>query len=194
LKRRRSQLLIHDDYGIPDTRKWRRELNSFLSKTVLPFIGVANLNTTALQQLIQHVDEVISESSPNVQAQAVLNDTSELTPTEFEARCADALRTQGWQTRLTKSTGDQGIDIFAERNGLTIVLQCKLYSSPVGNKAVQEVHAGKDFLKADLGVVVSNADFTPSARELAHSLNVLLLHDSQLENFDKTLFINTRRR
>ena len=98
------------------------------------------------------------------------------------------LQGQGWKTRLTKRSGDQGIDIVADRGGVTVVIQCKKYSDPVGNGAVQEVHAGKGFLSADLGVVVSNAEFTRSAKELASVLGVLLVHHSELGDFDRLLF------
>lgn len=74
-----------------------------------------------------------------------------------------------------------------------MVLQCKKYSSPVGNGAVQEVHAGKGFLGADISVVVSDATFTKSAKELAGILGVLLIHHSALVEFDKILF-NTLRK
>ena len=170
LKRRKAQLLIYDDYGLPDSRKWNQEINSFLSKAVLPFTG-GLLSRTGHVKLIQYVEEVAtaSTSKEQNQTQPELNNAPDLTPSEFEIHCADTLRGQGWQIRLTKSTGDQGIDIVAQRNGISLVIQCKLYSSPVGNKAVQEVHAGKDFLKADLGIVVSNTDFTPSAPRIGIS-------------------------
>src|SRR5260364_238896 len=59
-----------------------------------------------------------------------------------------------------------------------------LYSQPVGNAAVQEVIAGKVFEQADLAVVVSNATFTKSARQLATSAGVLLLHHEQLSELE----------
>lgn len=83
-----------------------------------------------------------------------------LTPTEFEAHCASLLVKGGWSAKITQASGDQGIDIIGERNGLKAVFQVKKSSSTVGNKAVQEVIAGKSFASADLAFVVSNAGFT----------------------------------
>jgi hypothetical protein len=56
-----------------------------------------------------------------------------MTPAEFEAFCADRLRVCGWEVRLTPMGRDQGVDVIADKNGLRIVLQCKLYSNPVGD-------------------------------------------------------------
>ena len=61
-----------------------------------------------------------------------------------------------------------------------LVVQCKLYSGSVGNAAVQEVIAAREYEYADLAAVVSNGPFTASARELASAANVLLLHHDEI--------------
>jgi HJR/Mrr/RecB family endonuclease len=75
---------------------------------------------------------------------------------------------------------------------LSIAIQCKHYSQPVGNKAVQEVYSGKDFYNTDIAVVVTNNEFTKSAKELASSLDVLLIHHSELKEFDRCLFLRRK--
>jgi restriction system protein len=88
-----------------------------------------------------------------------------------------------WDVHLTKASGDQGADVVAKLNGLKIVLQCKYYSQPVGNKAVQEVYAAKDFYGANIAAVVTNSSYTKSAKQLAHSLKVILFHHDDLPQF-----------
>ena len=53
-----------------------------------------------------------------------------------------------WETFVTPQSGDQGADLIIEKYGLKFVVQCKFYSNPVGNKAVQEVIAAKGFYDA----------------------------------------------
>ena len=61
---------------------------------------------------------------------------------QFEHRCAELLRYRGFhKVTVTKGSGDQGIDILAQKNGLKYGIQCKYYSHPVGNKAIQEAYA-----------------------------------------------------
>ena len=62
-----------------------------------------------------------------------------------------------------------------------------MYSQPVGNKAVQEVLAGKAFESADLAFVVSNTEFTPAAWTLAEATGVYLVHYSQLADLSTYL-------
>jgi Restriction endonuclease len=90
------------------------------------------------------------------------------------------MQLSGWTAQTTKSTGDQGADVIADKRGTKVVLQSKLYTSTVGNKAVQEVFAAQTFLSANFAAVVSNSSYTRSAKELAVKTGVLLLDYSQL--------------
>ncbi|WP_235925038.1 restriction endonuclease [Roseomonas harenae] len=107
-----------------------------------------------------------------------------LTPREFEQHCADALAARGWSVTVGRGSGDQGVDVLARKSGRSVVLQCKLYGRPVGNKAVQEALAGRGYAGADGAVVVSNATFTAAAHALAARTGVLLLHVSDLPRAD----------
>ncbi|WP_196757689.1 restriction endonuclease, partial [Gluconobacter potus] len=70
---------------------------------------------------------------------------------------------------------------------LQIVVQCKLYSQPVGNKAVQEIYTAKQHQQADEAIVVSNAGYTIPARQLAATTGVHLLHHQELASFCERL-------
>jgi HJR/Mrr/RecB family endonuclease len=112
------------------------------------------------------------------------------TGADFELFCAEELRRAGWKAKLTRVTGDQGADLVAEKRGISIVLQCKYYSRPVGNKAVQEVVAARAHEHADHAAVVSNSAYTAAAEQLAQTNSVFLLHHSQLAKLDNLLRIN----
>jgi HJR/Mrr/RecB family endonuclease len=79
------------------------------------------------------------------------------------------------------------IRVVAEKGRFRVVLQCKLYTRPVGNKSVQEAAAGRAHEGADYGIVVSNASYTKAAEQLAITNGVLLLHYSDLHNLEVTL-------
>jgi restriction system protein len=110
-----------------------------------------------------------------------------MSPQEFEHYCADVLRQARWEARVTPASGDQGVDIIADKRGLRVVVQCKKYSKPVGNRAVQEIVAAIAHEEADRGVVVATCGFTPAAERLARSNDVLLLHHSDLHRIEKLL-------
>ncbi len=94
---------------------------------------------------------------------------------EFERFCADLLIKRGFiEVEVTKASGDYGIDILAEKEGVTYAIQCKRYSSPVGVKAVQEAYAGRDYYDRMVGAVMTNQYFTAPAVEAADRLKILL--------------------
>lgn len=94
---------------------------------------------------------------------------------DFEYFCAELLKTNGFlDVEVTNGSGDQGVDIIAEKESIKYGIQCKCYSSDIGNRAVQEVYAGKAFYKCHVGVVLTNRYFTNSAKKLAQSNGIIL--------------------
>lgn len=103
---------------------------------------------------------------------------------DFEYYCADLLRNNGFcNVSVTQGSGDQGIDVLAEKGGIKYGIQCKCYSKDIGNKAVQEAFAGKTFYHCHVAAVLTNRYFTRSAKELANINQVLLWDRDQLEKF-----------
>lgn len=93
----------------------------------------------------------------------------------FEYFCADVLKKNGFtDVKVTKGSGDQGVDILAKKDGIKYAIQCKNYSSHLGNTPVQEVAAGKVFYNCHVGVVMTNSTFTQGAKALAQATGVLL--------------------
>lgn len=102
----------------------------------------------------------------------------------FEHYCADLLTENGYENvEVTKGSGDQGLDVIAYRDGVKYGIQCKCYSSDIGNKAVQEAFAGKTYYNCHVAAVLTNRHFTKSAKELAESNKVLLWDREKLEEF-----------
>lgn len=98
-----------------------------------------------------------------------------MTGPEFEQCCSEILRRNGFRdVQVMGGSGDQGVDIIATNEKLRYAIQCKCYSSNLGNTPVQEVFAGKTFYGCDIAAVMTNSYFTAGAYELASSTGVLL--------------------
>ena len=102
---------------------------------------------------------------------------------EFEDFCADLLKQKGFvDVEVTRGSGDYGIDILAEKEGVTYAIQCKRYVTPVGVKAVQEAYAGRDYYDRMVGAVMTNQYFTTPAVEAAKKLKILLWDGGYIES------------
>ena len=105
---------------------------------------------------------------------------SKMSGVEFENYLMSILKSKDYNASGTPTTGDQGADIIASRDNKVYVIQAKRHSKPIGNKAVQEVVAARNYYKGDVGVVVTNTTFTPSAKSLARRNDVILIGGKEI--------------
>lgn len=94
---------------------------------------------------------------------------------QFEHWCAALLQKIGFvNVEVTQGSGDQGVDVLAEKDGIKYAIQCKCYSSDLGNKPIQEVNTGKAIYHCQIGAVITNRYFTQGGKEAAKATGVLL--------------------
>ncbi|WP_454743482.1 restriction endonuclease [Cupriavidus necator] len=189
---KRRQLTLKGDYGLIDDSRWQKEKRKFYDMVVVPALLAAGSRKGRQVGVLvdfERVDMDIElaidaresqEVSAGAIAHAAYDET--LDGVGYELYCSSVLTAYGWETRQTPASGDQGADIVAIWEGARVVVQCKHYGPgrTVGNKAVQEVSAAKLHYQADLAVVITNVAFTASAKQLAASADVHLLHHDQL--------------
>lgn len=180
---KKYQLCYKDDYGSIIKDKWHKEIQHFIKNKIQPILSQHHLLTFLPVIKKKLMKEINKLTKNNYYKQKKLSFTSSLKPLEYEKYCAYLLQQIGWEAKVTTASGDQGADVIATKNGKKLVLQCKLYKKPVGNKAVQEVIAAQKFYYADYAAVVSNASYTISARQLASSVNIALLHHDLLQDY-----------
>jgi len=117
----------------------------------------------------------------------VSTDIAALSGVEFEIYIARILKQFGYHVSGTPTTGNQGADLIAERDGKKVIIQAKRYEGTVGNKAVQEVSGAVSFYGGDEGWVVTNSTFTASAKALAQKTNVRLIDGMRLAAMEKLI-------
>ena len=78
---------------------------------------------------------------------------------------ARVFRLNGYKVKVTKKTGDGGIDLLMYKDDKKIIVQCKHYTSPVGVSVVRELNGLKDDFKADELVLVASSGVTKSCKD-----------------------------
>jgi HJR/Mrr/RecB family endonuclease len=134
-----------------------------------------------------HVIPITSLHESNLRVRLAPQDFRALKGSEFESYVAQLLSGAGYTVTGTRATGDQGADLIAKKDGLTIAVQAKRYAGPVGNGAVQEIVAALRYYNADEGWVTTNSTFTRSARDLAHANKIRLIDGNDLKDLFRTL-------
>lgn len=173
-----QQKIYTDDYGRAFYDDWIREIEFFIKNIVFPnedysgSIGSMLLEARMIQfdaywkELVtKHLDD-IENNTINIVVKNGL---------DYELYVEKYLQNLGYNVTRTPKTGDQGVDLIAEKDEDRKAIQCKYYSKPVGNKAVQEVIAGANFYSCTSAAVISNSSFAKSARQLAKNSDIELL-------------------
>ena len=108
-----------------------------------------------------------------------------MNPLLFEAYVAALYTKQGFQTYLTPSSNDKGVDVVALSSGRNLLIQAKQTTSKVGIEAVQEICAAKRYYEGKFSerfelAILSNSDFWPSAEVLAVANQIELIRRQDL--------------
>ena len=189
---KRNQLVAHDGYGNYRLQPWIDHVDYFIDNVILREARRRGLRVdgvtkgTARWSRIRKVLLRTLQDEDDASADTV-SDADIVSGEHYETLCRNLLQGRGWRVEITPMTGDQGADLIADAHGRRVVIQCKFHARSIGNKAVQEAFAAIGFHGGDAAVVVSNASYTRSARQLAEANGVLLLHHDQLPDLERLI-------
>ena len=144
-------MVTHDDYGNVLHEAFDRELDYFVNnvfcREIPPHVWNYLWDGPPSQSPISMLGDLLKRFATISPRRAEVQETfnSAMSAFDFELFCSQLLNMAGWASRVTAASGDQGIDIIAAAGRAILVVQCKLYSTPVGNSAVQEIIAGRAF-------------------------------------------------
>jgi len=130
--------------------------------------------TRALE--LARFERSLQEKKPDI-----LTEIDSMTGFEFEDFLMDLFPSLGYRVEQRKRSHGQGLDFLLVRLGERTACQVKRYNKPVGNKAIQEVIAARDYYHCQRALVVTNSSFTNSAKQLAERCDVELWGRKELK-------------
>lgn len=187
---KREQLKTADPYGNVEYSRFAEHVGYFMKRVIQRDLDEVGLGK---QYLSSHkrAHRVYNLIVRAVSAEAEKANRADIgwvkTGLDYETFCKGLLEDAGWEVETTPGSGDQGADLIAKKPGVRVVLQCKYYGQPVGNKAVQEAYAAKAHQKAGFAAVVTNAAYTSSAQQLGQTSGVFLIHHHQLATLESVI-------
>lgn len=99
---------------------------------------------------------------------------------QFEQEVANVFRMNGYNAKVTKGSGDGGVDIILKKDGRTSIVQCKHYQSPVPPEPIRALWGCKDDFNADEVILVASSGITDMGARFVQnkpSFKVLNLDD-----------------
>jgi len=94
---------------------------------------------------------------------------------DFENLVVRLYNAMGYESKRIGGHGDQGGDVIANKNGESLLIQAKCYQGSVGNAAVQQAVAAKQYYGCTKAVVITTSYFTLEAITLAKSTSIELI-------------------
>lgn len=157
-------------------------LESMFQRIIRPLNKSAVSEEDVLQAFTAFGINARLDRSPN--AAGNLQDLSGI---DFERLISALLTRMGFQTEMTKTSGDGGIDIIAMLDkpvfGGRFLFQCKRFAPDnlVGAPTVRDFYGAVTADRAMKGILITTSDFTVQAREFAQKVGVELIPLGQLK-------------
>lgn len=113
-----------------------------------------------------------------------------LDPFEFESAMAELLAKLGWvDVSLTRRSGDRGVDIAANNQGIPYVVQCKRYtpSQKISSEAIRNLHGAMAQARAKKALFITTSTYTREARAAAEALGIELWDGNEIAKMCKDI-------
>jgi Restriction endonuclease len=105
----------------------------------------------------------------------------QMTSVNFVNFLKQVFEEHGYTVEPTGKKGQVGIDLIVVRDGTRVAIAAKgSPKGPVDNQVVQQTHAGLARHHCHASALITNAEFLPSARQLAERLGCRLIDGSQI--------------
>lgn len=113
-----------------------------------------------------------------------LSDVDYMDGLDFEHYVARLMERQGYRdVRNIRGSGDFGVDVIAEKDGMRYAVQVKRYRGKVSRRAVSDAVAGKYQFNCEAAMVVTNNYYTAGAKELAAAASCVLVDRDTLADW-----------
>ena len=93
-----------------------------------------------------------------------------LTGLEFEHEIARLLKAMGFDTEVTKASGDHGIDVIAKYDGRIIAVQCKAHSKKLSERVARDLYGVLHGYGFDEGFIMSLRGATQPTLRFCNSI------------------------
>lgn len=138
------------------------------------FVDLCNRTLKPSRDYEDNYDEELDDFNEERPSLDTRIDVDTMDGTTFEHFCADLLRVNGWtDVRVTRGSGDHGIDITAEKDDIKWGFQCKRWNgTKVDAVAVGQTYKGKAIYKCDMVVIITTSTLTAQAESEAKQLDI----------------------
>lgn len=174
-----------------------KETEVIISSIPIPAVkgwGLANINGLQVIFPLENIEKVkefyfdhnmlIIQQKEDIQHTAAEN-INQLSGIEFEKVCQKLVEKMGFDTEITKASGDGGIDLIAYNHQPLLsgkyIIQCKRYSGSVGEPIIRDLYGVVTSERANKGILMTTGYFTKSAISFAEGKPIELIDGEKMQ-------------
>jgi len=109
-----------------------------------------------------------------------LDSLRQLTPVDFERFTANLFTQMGYLVKPTRTTGDEGVDLFLTKGNWTAIVQCKRYKGDVGQPVIRDLYGALLHNRANEAYLITTGKFSLPAQKWAAGKPIHLIDGSML--------------
>lgn len=157
----------------------------FLVLSVESSIGLAEQLVLRYYKGLQAINPLTAWSfNRNVEKGDIMNDFENMDGLEFERLIYNLFVKLGFRAQITKASGDGGVDIVANYEGLLFkglyLIQCKRWKGKVGEPELRDLYGTVISENALKGILITTSSFSRQAEEFSRGKNLELIDGSKL--------------
>ncbi len=187
---------------VNDLNKFKKDLSGQYKRK---YPGIENVNydfnmygakivqalAVELESFANFQNEIIKQENRKREQEYWFN----LEPFEFEKEVAEWFKQQGYQSKLTKKSGDGGVDIIISKDDYTAYVQCKRYTkSKVDRPTLQALYGAVCADKVSQGIVVCLLGITKESVEFANKVGIKVVTINHLVKQDNLFSLTLNKK
>lgn len=176
----------------------KKNKENFFIKIIRYFLLIVLFPIVLIYLVVEKIKKIkVQRDNKNKIRLYNISQLDHLSGIEFENYLKSLFENMGYETQMTKATGDYGADLIVSKNGKKTIIQAKCYNHTVGVKAVQEIIAARNHYHIYRAMVITNNYFSREAENLALESDVILTDrivlEKMLKKFDVRIEKNSTR-
>jgi len=122
---------------------------------------------TSVLEALKELNEKVGIRNETLRRQII-----QIEARQFEFEIARLLCLMDYKANATKATGDDGVDVFAQKDNENIIVQCKKWTRPVGRSVVDELAGTASRYNVTRAILATTSSFSPDAEQVARKHNI----------------------
>ena len=107
---------------------------------------------------------------------------------DFENAVADLYRKLGYKVKVTKGTGDGGVDLILKKDGQITIVQCKAHTHQVGPEPVRALWGVREDFGATSAIFVAYSGVTQGAWNFVRGKKLRIVDVDELINMSLQVY------